>query len=632
MSSPWEGVASPAENAQAATASPWDGAASPLESPEIKKSFREKALDFIPHQVGLLSNAAVKGATGLATMAANIPAAAANTVSGAYNMTTGGHAGKVPYVNPFGEGADIVFGENGKPGGPAERIEGDVASGLAGVGSGVNIGKDVGGFIGPKLGSFLSARPAMQAQGVIGGVSAGGAARETGYGPTGQLAATLMGSIAAPAAWSALKTGGAAVQPLLPSGQKQIAANFMRDSAADPEAAMQNIKNAPEYIPGSLPTAGVASGDYGLMDVERTLRQQPGNPFSQRIAEQNAARNATMNAVAGTPGYIADSEASRKALTGPLYENAKNVPVAPGAFNPIVGKIDSAVEDAGKTSDLGKTLLSYKAKIQGAMPSMEPVPTGLVDESGSPISRPNFENTTQGPLTQIYKEERDQLTKRGDLPGAYASSVKGVVKPINYDLGKALEAQSPDLKFANQEYQTMSRDINNMENAQGLTKSLTGTTKDAAGNYFYEPSRVERLMKAGGINTERNGWQPLSEALDKNQLHYLENLHADLGRDNLLNSPAVRPVGSNTFANFTSSGAINSKVGSMLEKIPMVGNLYKGSSEQIKQKLIGAFLDPKIAAEMLAKGKEPIREGLAKAMMKNSVAATGAATAYGRGE
>lgn len=632
MASPWEGIASPADgNASAVIASPWDGVASPAEAPVVEKSWGEKALDFVPHQTGIISNAVVKGATAIPTLISNIPAAAGNTVAYGYNKLAGGHADYVPLNNPFGVGADVIFGPNGQPQGPGERIESGIVSGLAGVGSGVKIGKEAvekgSELIGPKLGALLSARPAVQAQAAAGGAATGGAAKELGYGPKAQFIASLAGALAAPASWSAIKTAGAAVQPLLTSGQKQIAANFMRGSATDPNVAIQNIKNAPEYIPGSKPTAGVASGDYGLMDVERTLRQQPGNPFSQRIAEQNAARNATMNAVAGTPGDIATSEATRKAVTSPLYESAQNVPTAPDAFRPILSGIDSAVENAGKASDLGKTLLAYKAKIQGGLPSMEPVNTGLLDETGMPISRPNFETTTQGPLSQIYREERDQLQKAGMQPGAYASSVKGVVKPLNYQLGKALEAQSPDLEYANQEYQRMSTDINHMQNAQALTKSLTGTTKDAAGNYFYEPSRVERLVKAGGMNTENQGWKPLSVALDPNQQHYLGNLHADLGRDNLLNSPAVRPVGSNTFANFTSSGAINSKIGSMLEKIPVAGNIYKGASERIKQQLIAAYLDPKIAAQMLAKGKAP-EDAMLHALMKNLAAGARASTLY----
>lgn len=448
------------------------------------------------------------------------------------------------------------------------------------------------------IGDFLTTYPNFAANAsAIANIATAAPALDVG----GNLMANARRNIAAPIAKGSNEVVKA-VQPLFDSGRQQLAANILRASAQDPEAAMANIQSAPEFIPGSIPTAGVASNDYGLMDLERTLRQQPGNPFGSRIAEQNTARNATMNAVAGTEGDINQAKEFREKLTAPLYENAANVPIAPNALKPVLDTIDTQIQAAGAQSDLGKTLLAYKAKLQGSLPSMQPIDTGLLDESGAPISRPNFENTQQGPLSQIYREERDQLQKTGMQPGAYGSSVRSVVKPINYQLGKALEEQSPDLQMANKEYASQSGAINNMQNMQDLTKSLTGTTQDTAGNYFYEPARVARLMKAGGLNTEQ-GWKDLPDALNTNQFHYVQNLQSDLARDNLLNSPAVKPVGSNTFANFSGTGALHSKIASMIEGVPIIGKMYKGASEDIKNKLIAAYLSPELATQMLAQGK-----------------------------
>lgn len=640
MENSWDGAATPTGNTAAgnSTSSGWDGFATPVNPPasqinEADLPWYHRAASFVVHQTGLLANSAVKGATAIPTMLANAPIAIYNGLTDINNIS-GRNEKKIPYVNPYGEGADIIFGPNGQPRNGFERVESAVTSGLGGAGAGINIGKaalaEGSNFIGPKLADLFATRPAVQLEGAAGGSAADQLAKEGGYGPKTQIAASLIGGLAIPTAATGISRTASALQPLYNSGRQQIAANFLRGAATDPEAAIRAIKNAPEYIPGSIPTAGVASGDYGLMDVERTLRQQPGNPFSQRIVEQNAARNATMNAVAGTPGDIAQAQAQRAATTGPLYEAAQNVPVAPDILTPIFTRIDQAVQDAGAQSDLGKTLIAYKAKLQKSLPSMTPVDTGLVGEDGMPITRPNFEQVTQGPLTQIYKEERDQLTKSGASPGAYGAAVKGVVKPINYQLGKVLESQSPDLQYANQEYQRMSNDINRMQNMQDLTKSLTNTAQDAAGNYFYSPAKVANLIKAGGTQTENQGFQTLDKALDPNQQHYVQNLQSDLARDNMLNSPAVRPAGSPTFSYMSGTGDINSKVGSMLESVPIIGRWYKAQSQEIKQKVIDAYLDPEKAMQMLSQGKTPINETLKQAIIRSATAGTAASQVYGK--
>lgn len=149
----------------------------------------------------------------------------------------------------------------------------------------------------------------------------------------------------------------------------------------------------------------------------------------------------------------------RSAMTGKLYKHAEEALLDVAALKPVMEKIDAEIIRLGEGSDAAAVLRGLKSKIESAAPSMEPIPTGVLDESGTMISRPKFVNAQQGPMIQIYKETRDQLAKTAEQEGALASTVKGVVKPINKELGVALEAQNPALQRANAAHRLITRDV-----------------------------------------------------------------------------------------------------------------------------------------------------------------------------
>lgn len=176
-----------------------------------------------------------------------------------------------------------------------------------------------GGIIGP-VGAMSGAAGGMFAQ----------EAENMGMGPGAQVVAGLVGGIAPTS--TALVAGRAAgatanvvkqgIQPFTQSGRNQIVGQSLKEASTDPALAVQNLKSAKEYIPGSPVTTGEASGDIGLKAAERGLRGNSPNAFSDIKSQQNAAQNKALEDIAGTPQTINTLKEAREAGAGTIRDEA----------------------------------------------------------------------------------------------------------------------------------------------------------------------------------------------------------------------------------------------------------------------------------------------------------------------
>jgi len=151
-------------------------------------------------------------------------------------------------------------------------------------------------------------------------------ARQQGAGPGGQTLAGLVGGFAPSALEEGARAAGRVasniVSPLTRTGQENIAGRVLATQATDPQAAAANLDAAQPVIPNSPRNAGEASQDLGLLALEKGLRGRNPADFGQRISEQNAARQAELANVAGTPADLAAAIKNRSDVTGPMREQA----------------------------------------------------------------------------------------------------------------------------------------------------------------------------------------------------------------------------------------------------------------------------------------------------------------------
>ncbi len=233
-----------------------------------------------------------------------------------------------------------------------------------------------------------AARAALS--GASGGASAD-VARQAGAGPVGQFVAGTMGGLAPTALEASIGAIPRVIAPFTRAGQAQLAANTLVREATDPVQAAANLSTAEPLVPGSLRTTGEASGDTGLLALEKGIRARNPGAFGERISQQNAARQAELASIGGTPADIAAAEAFREQETAPMREDAfatarklqaaNPVPPADATPEPIAAR-NYATSDTSQDS-----LLQWLAKHPRGLDSTEAAAQGL-DQSqfGAPES------------------------------------------------------------------------------------------------------------------------------------------------------------------------------------------------------------------------------------------------------
>lgn len=302
-----------------------------FDSPKSDNTALDDALNFLPHQAGIISNAAIKGATALPTLAANIPGMVANTITGGYNALTGSNATKVPYVNPFGEGADFLLGNNAQPNTPGERLEGDILRPIFGVAAGSSAGQSliedpIQGITGGSLASALSSNPSIQYGGAAAGGLSGGVAREAGASPGWQIASSILGSLAGGAATDITQSTLASLSPQN-IALKRLARDFARDNNITPGQAQSILENSPQE-------ATLADiGDANIKDLSRSIVNTPGPGKTLAVntlyGRQLGATDRMQDAVKAGFGTdaefndtLANLQAAKEQMAKPLYDKA----------------------------------------------------------------------------------------------------------------------------------------------------------------------------------------------------------------------------------------------------------------------------------------------------------------------
>lgn len=274
---------------------------------------------------------------------------------------------------------------------------------------------------------------------------------------------TLMGagaSAAVPALGAAYRTGRAVVEPVI--APQRTAARVLEQFADDPAALRQAAANAAELVPGSKPTLAQVAQQPGISSLERGAMNQPGplqQGLAQRGLDQNAARKAAMDDLAGADGRLDFHKANRDETAQMLY--AKAFAEAPEDSKWIKGEVTK--------------LMQRPAFVTALKDAQE-----LALNQGIKVSPKNPENATQ--LLHFTKLGLDDKIEQSFTALGKPTNQTRALIDTRDSVVSLMESKgfAPSYREARGTYREMSQPINEMEIAAGLRTKLIPAAEEGA--------------------------------------------------------------------------------------------------------------------------------------------------------
>lgn len=370
------------------------------------------------------------------------------------------------------------------------------------------------------------------------------------------------------------RTGKAFIEPLTESGQEKILGRFLRQAAGGEEAkAMRNLRNPPQFVAGSEPTAAQASGVPSLAALERTAMAT--SPVASNLMTQRQLQNA--QAQANALRNIAPSTRTskyvdfREQVADDLYKDA---------LKPLnLGKLDDAT-----TKEIAN--LTKRPAIQNAMEAARINAANKGQDIADPAGSMRGLHETKMALDRQIKAVQAKLER--DNAGSTSAELDSL-KNAKTSLLDFMEKISPTYKTARQSYDRLSKPIEQLEDIAKLAdKSISAETEKIYVSQFAKG--VKELKKAG--------------VLSDRQIARLESIQKDLARTKFSETSA-KGVGSDTVQKLAYSNLMN-QTGLPISATNRIGKFVYGDvNEQLKDKLAEALLSPQETLRLMRLGKLP---------------------------
>lgn len=551
----------------------------------------------LARQLGLTGRAAVTGALSL-------PVIGADALTGLINILAGRQV-----MQPTSQALQNIMTQAGVPTPKTaqERIIQDVTSAGFGVAGPASIAKNLP----TPAQEFFTKSLETQGAAATAGALASGAARESDVGPVGQTLGALAGSITAGGAVGGApiiaRTSKEIVRPFTEAGREVITGNVLRNLASDAEQA---IKAGATYVPkigGYTPTTAQATRDIGLINAETALKGMDVTKgrFATQALEANQAQMAILNRLAKDDDALTAAIKKRDEVTAPLREQAfANSTVTPDVFQSgIALTVNKTIDDI---------LASPVGKRQTVM--------SVLNDAKDDIARAS----TPAELYEIRKDLRaaaQGLLDKSDRGGPTAGAYKAAKEPLNAVIravDDAIEAGATGYKDYLAKYAASSKGIERLEAAQQFKGKVLSTTPDPSRANDYLISQPKFLNAIRAAEKETN--------LSNTQLAVLKRVAEDL--DSGVLARATKPIGSDTFKNMSTANVIGGMIGKqmfgdvppVLQKVSAPMNwLYNGTDDAIRELLVNAMLDPKLASTLMKKASVMTVEPLSKELQRKAL-------------
>lgn len=556
-------------------------------------------------------------ARGMMAGAASLPAMMADAPVSLINLAAGRQVYK-PQAEALGDFLSVLGMPKAQT--PQERLITDAAAAVGGVAAPASLANRVSQAIAPQLATrtqelakFFSENVPAQIAAATGGSLAGGAARESDASPFMQMMASIAGAVTPSGASSLVPAAGRAVKEIVrpgtQAGREAIAGGVLRQLSREPESAIKAMEGYQAPIGGYTPTAAQASRDFGLISAETPIRAlDTTGKFATQIGEANQARLAILDRLAKDKAAVESALVKRDEVTSPLREAAfAKSTVSPETFQSAV------------TLNVNKTIDDILASDAGARGTVE----NTMNWAKTQIQR----GTTPARLYEVRKDLRTAAQGLLDKEGSQYSLAKGQLEQVIRAVDDTIDSAAPGYKDYLKKYAQSSKGIERLEAAQEFKGKVLTTTPDPSrvGDYMISQPAFTRAIRAAEKDTN----------LSKTQLAVLTKVAEDLDAGVLQRAGKV--PGSDTFKNLSTANVIGAFIGKqMFGEVPAAVNkvaaplnwLYNGTDDQIRELLVDAMLDPKLASRLMSKASVVSIEPLSKELQRKAIA-SGYGAAFG---
>lgn len=366
------------------------------------------------------------------------------------------------------------------------------------------------------------------------------------------------------------------------------AANVLAREATDP-----NFTVTDSAVPGVQRTLGEASNDPGLMALENTMRAQSRGAFEPIDLQNNAARVAQLQAIAGSEGDMAAAEAARTAASEGLRDRA----FAEGAET--AQRLQQA--DMLMNPNAGSGMAQLRQGIQSIARAGAGNPN--VQNATNAVSRAlDQTGDSVGGLYNVRKYIGDLLNGRAAGDDASARAASRELIQMRDMVDENLAARAPSFPEYLDAYRNASKPINRMEVGREILSRSAGTLQDVQGNPILTPSGVARTTNdLDAIAAKATDFKKAkaSDILTAQDLAAIRAIQDDMQRIALRNRSAT--AGSQT-AERLSVGE-RAAVRGVASKLPWVGPLFEhfegAANQRLNERLAFLMANPAEAQRVL---------------------------------
>lgn len=369
----------------------------------------------------------------------------------------------------------------------------------------------------------------------------------------------------------------------------RAAANVLAREATNPDALV--IEQS--AVPGVQRTLGEASNDPGLMALENVMRRGNRGAFDPIDNQNNAARVAQLQAIAGSEGDMAAAEAARAAASEGLRERA----FAEGAETLARNQQTEALMLPASTgiSELREGIQSI-ARAGAGNPN--------VQNATNAVSRAlNQTGDSVGGLYNVRKYIGDLLNGRAAGDDASARAASRELIQMRDLIDENLAARAPSFPEYLDAYRNASKPINRMEVGREILSRSSGTAVDEVGNPILLPASVARATNdLDAIAAKATDFKKARAAdiLTKADLSAIKAIQDDMQR--IARRARSATPGSQTYESMTVGE--RAAVRGVASRLPWVGPLFEhfenSANQRLSERLAFLMANPEEAKRVMA--------------------------------